>query len=689
MRSVRLVLAASLVAPVALSAQAPSAATVAPADRRLSLAMYLDFEDVQDPQLSPDGRQIVFVRRWIDKINDRWESAIWVMNADGSKPRFLVRGSNPRWSPDGTRIAYLAEGEPRGTQIFVRWMDAEGATTQITRLTESPSAIAWSPDSRWIAFRAVVPKKLGSEWPASLPGRPEGARWTDPPRVIERLIWRRDRLGYLPEGYYHLFVVPAEGGTPRQVTSGDWDHNDPAWLDNRTLVFASLRIPDAEYAWRESEIYAVDVPTGAIRQLTNRRGPDTNPTPSPDGRWIAYTGYDWNDDTYNVPVLSVLDARTGQTRTLTAQLDRAPMDLHWSSDSRTLYFALESEGTLNLYALDVSSGRLRPLTRGPWVFDVGSVGGRWLVGVRTGPQQPRDVVRVDLRSGRVEQLTRVNDDLLSGVRLGELEEIWVRSADGLRVQGWILKPPGFDPRRKYPLMLSIHGGPHAMYNVGFNFGWQEHAANGYVVLYTNPRGSTGYGKAFGNAIKNAYPGRDYDDLMAAVDSVLARGYVDERNLFVYGCSGGGVLTAWIVGHTDRFRAASANCPVTNWLSFVGTTDGVSWYRNFAKLPWEDPTEHLRRSPLMYVGNVKTPTMIMTGELDLRTPMAQSEEYYQALKLRKVPTALVRFQGEWHGTTTRPSNFLRTQLYLRSWFERFMTPDLRAQLQRERTAGSDR
>lgn len=686
MRSVRLALAAAVAGPMVLAAQ-PAASP--PAERRLSLAMYLDFEDVQDPQLSPDGRQIVFVRRWIDKLNDRWESAIWVMNADGSKPRFLTRGSSPRWSPDGTRIAYLAEGEPRGTQIFVRWMDAEGATTQITRLTESPSDLSWSPDGRWIAFRAVVPKKLGSEWPTALPGRPEGARWTDPPRVIERLEWRRDRLGYLPEGYYHLFVVPADGGTPRQVTSGDWDHNDPAWLDARTLVFTSLRVPDADYVWRESELYAVDVPTGTIRQLTNRRGPDSNPTPSPDGRWIAYLGYDWNDDTYNVPVLSVLDARTGQTRALTAQLDRTPMDLHWLPDNRTLVFALESEGTLNLYTLDVPSGRIRQLTRGPWVFDIGSAGGRWAVGVRSGPQQPRDVVRVDLRTGQVTQLTRVNDDLLAGVRLGELEEIWVRSADGLRVQGWILKPPGFDPRRKYPLMLSIHGGPHAMYNVAFNFAWQEHAANGYVVLYTNPRGSTGYGKAFGNAIKNAYPGKDYDDLMAAVDSVVARGYIDERNLFVYGCSGGGVLTAWIVGHTDRFRAASANCPVTNWLSFVGTTDGVSWYRNFAKLPWEDPSEHLRRSPLMYVGNVKTPTMIMTGELDLRTPMGQSEEYYQALKLRKVPTALVRFQGEWHGTSTRPSNFLRTQLYLRSWFERFMTPDLRAQLQRERAAAAGR
>jgi dipeptidyl aminopeptidase/acylaminoacyl peptidase len=206
-----------------------------------------------------------------------------------------------------------------------------------------------------------------------------------------------------------------------------------------------------------------------------------------------------------------------------------------------------------------------------------------------------------------------------------------------------------------------------MYNVGFNFAYQEHAANGYVVLYTNPRGSTGYGSKFGNAIKNAYPGKDYDDLMKGVDEVVARGYVDDQNMFVYGCSGGGVLTAWIVGHTNRFAAASSNCPVINWISFVGTTDGAGWYRNFEKFPWEDPTEHLRRSPLMYAGNVKTPTMLMTGVNDLRTPITQTEEFYEALKVQKVPTAMIRFNEEWHGTTSKPSNFLRTQVYLREWF----------------------
>jgi dipeptidyl aminopeptidase/acylaminoacyl peptidase len=295
------------------------------------------------------------------------------------------------------------------------------------------------------------------------------------------------------------------------------------------------------------------------------------------------------------------------------------------------------------------------------------------VGTMSTASRPTDIVAFDVRTPAPRWLTDVNGDVLAGKQLATTEEVWYTSVDGYKIQGWIVKPADFDPKKKYPLMLEIHGGPHSMYNVGFSFARQDHAANGYLILYTNPRGSTGYGSAFGNAIKNAYPGKDYDDLMAGVDTVINRGYVDRNRLYVFGCSGGGVLTSWIVGHTNRFAAASANCPVTNWLSFVGTTDGSSWYYNFAKYPWDDPSEHLKRSPLMYVGNVQTPTMLMTGVNDLRTPMGQTEEYYEALKIRKVPTAMIRFNNEWHGTSSTPSNFLRTQLYLRSWFEKYTQP----------------
>lgn len=644
---------------------------------RLTLDLYLEWEQVADPQISPDGSQIVFTRRWVDKINDRWESSIWIMNADGSRQRKLVDGSSPRWSPDGTRIAFLARGEPRGTQIFVRWMDAEGAVTQITRVDHAPSGIAWSPDGKSIAFTMLVEREP-ERWNIRLPARPEGARWVAEPKIVTWLDYRQDRVGYTDEGYRHIFVVPATGGTPRQLTDGNWNHSDPEWTPDGThILFSSLRTEDAEYAWRESEIYAVNVATREIKQLTNRRGPDGNPKVSPDGKLVAYTGYDWTDDTYITNKLYVMGIDGSNPRQLAAELDRSPEDLTWAPDNSGVYFTAQDRGTSNLYFAPLN-GPVRKVTEGTHLFSLSSVSSRGLaVGTLTSYHQPGDVVSLDLRRPqRFNQLTAVNADVLEGRKLGEVEEIWYESVDGYKIQGWIVKPPDFDPAKKYPLMLSIHGGPHAMYGVGFNFGWQEHAANGYVVLYTNPRGSSGYGSAFGNAIKNAYPSKDFDDLMIGVDTVIRRGYIDERNLFVYGCSGGGVLTAWIVGHTDRFAAASSNCPVINWLSFVGTTDSPNWYRNFAKLPWEDPSEHLRRSPLMYVGNVKTPTMLMTGEQDLRTPISQTEEFYQALKLLKVPTAMIRFKEEWHGTTSRPSNFMRTQLYLRSWFERYMTRDER-------------
>jgi dipeptidyl aminopeptidase/acylaminoacyl peptidase len=648
------------------------AAQTQPRSDRLTLDLFLDWQDVSSPQLSPDGKQIVYSRGWVDKVNDRRSSSIWIMNADGSRNRFLLNGSSPQWSPDGTRIAFVAPGEPRGAQIFVRWMDDEGAVSQITRLEKAPSAIAWSPDGKHLAFSMLVPKR--ESWPIQLPGRPEGAKWTETPRIVTALNYRRDRSGFVEEGSRHIFVVSADGGRPRQLTEGDFNHGNPEWTpDGREILFSGLRVPEAEYEWRESEIYAVDVASRQIRQLTQRRGPDNNPVVSPDGKLVAYTGYDWTTDTWRDSRLYVMNIDGSNPRVLTEELDRSPSSLVWAPDGSGIYFNVDNEGSRNLYFASLR-GQVRAVTQGKHMLNVTSLNRNGqAVGLRTSGTVPNDVVTFSLRSPQqIRRLTAVNDEPPAGRKLGEVEEIWYGSVDDFRIQGWIVKPPDFDPNKKYPLMLEIHGGPHSMYNVGFSFARQEHAANGYVILYTNPRGSTGYGSAFGNAIKNAYPGKDYDDLMNGVDEVLRRGYIDEQNMFVFGCSGGGVLTSWIVGHTDRFAAASANCPVTNWLSFVGTTDGSSWYRNFEKFPWEDPSEHLRRSPLMYVGNVKTPTMLMTGVNDLRTPMPQTEEYYQALKVLKVPTAMIRFNDEWHGTSSRPSNFLRTQLYLRSWFERYST-----------------
>jgi dipeptidyl aminopeptidase/acylaminoacyl peptidase len=664
----RLFLALTLAtAPALLAAQ------TAGVSDRLSLDLYWEYETVSDPQLSPDGSQIVYTRVWFDKVNDRRESSLWIMNADGSKNRFLVRGSNARWSPSGDRIVYTAQGDPKGSQIFVRYMDAEGATSQVTRVEESPSNVEWSPDGRSLAFTMKVEQK--NTWPIKMPKAPEGAKWVETPRIVERLDYRQDGQGFTDDGYRHLFVVPATGGTPRQLTDGDWDHNGVEWTpDGNRILFTSLRIPDADYAWRETEIYAVAVSDRTITQLTRRKGPDNNPTVSPDGRQVAYTGFDWTKDTWIDPKIWVMNIDGSNPRLVSGTWDRAPQNIQWKPDGTALYFTAQDTGSQNLYALPLSgtgAGIVTPVTTGTHMLTVGSMTKDGTVAaVKTSVHAPPDVVAFKLSAPQqMAQLTAVNEDILAGRKLGDVKEMWYTSPDGLKIQGWYITPPDFDASKKYPMQLHIHGGPHSMYGVGFNYGWQEQAANGYVILYTNPRGSTGYGSSFGNQIMRAYPSKDYDDLMAGVDELLKKGFVDQQNMFVTGCSGGGVLTAWVVGKTDRFAAASSNCPVIDWVSFVGTTDSANWYHNFEKLPWEDPSEHIRRSPLTYVGNVKTPTMLMTGVLDLRTPMPQTEQFYSALKLRKVPTAMIRFNEEWHGTGSRPSNFIRTQLYLRYWFDK--------------------
>ena len=667
-------LAALLVVPAAVQSQETASDTL------LTVSHYLDWEQVADPQVSPNGLQIVYTRRWVNKIEDRWDSGLWIVNADGSKNRFLVKGSNARWSPDGTRIAYFADGEPKGTQVFVRWIDAEGATSQVTRVSETPGNLSWSPDGRSLAFTMLV--KTETPWKISMPAAPEGAKWTPAPRVVDKLHYRRDRMGFVEQGTTQIFLVPADGGTPRQLTGGDFATSELGgfgapnydWTpDGRAIVFDGLRESDADYRYRESYLYTVDVQNGAIKQLVTKKGSWTGPVVSPDGRTVAFTGRDYGRYSYRADEIWTVGIDGTGMRALTTY-DRDPAALRWSPDGSGVFFALAEQGTSNVYFAGLHGGN-RKVTDGVQMLSLTSVA-RDLngVGIRSDASSPPDVVRFSLRAGRapVTQLTRVNADVLERIHLGSVEDFWYTSTGGTKVEGWIVKPPSFDRGKKYPLIMEIHGGPHGMYNGAFSYQLQNFAASGYVVLITNPRGSTGYGSAFGNAIERAYPSVDYDDLMAGVDTVVGRGYVDTQRMYVGGCSGGGVLSSWVIGHTTRFAAAAVRCPVIDWMSMAGETDVPLFTYGFFDAPfWEKPEQWIKQSSLAYVGNVKTPTLLMTGELDLRTPIPQTEEYYSALKMLKVPVVMLRFNGEYHGTSSKPSNFLRTQLDMRSWYQQHL------------------
>ena len=638
---------------------------------KLSLEHYKNYEWISNPSLSPNGEQILYSRSWINLVDDKRETDLWIMDKKGTTNRFFLNGSNGKWSPDGKRVAFTKYGEPNGTQIFVKYLGVEGEPTQITKLVKSPSSMEWSPDGKYIAFIMHVPSDPALK-PLDIPKRPEGATWTEGPQVIDQVDYSQDRVGFLDRGFRQLFIVPSEGGTARQITFAEFDDisGGISWLkDSETIIFSSYQREDAEYVRGHSNLYSVNINKLNINELTSRDGTESSPSVSPDGSKIAFIGSIWTKNFYQDLKMYVMNIDGTNLKCISNDLDQTPSGAFWGKNSSAVYFNVREFGQSNIYHADLK-GRVKKITSGNHMLTMNDLAGSNVVATWTDPSNPSDIVSFSMdKPNKINRLTNVNSDIFYNVEMGEVEEITYQSIDGENIQGWIVKPPNFDPNKKYPLVLRIHGGPHSMYHVGFNYNFQLHAAQEQVVLYTNPRGSTGYGYDFANAIQNNYPGYDYDDIMYGVDEVISKGYIDENRMYVYGGSGGGVLTSWIVGKTDRFAAASVNYPVTNWFSFVGTTDGAVWYYNFEKYPWEDPSEHIKRSPLMYVGNVKTPTMLMCGEEDLRTPISQTEEYYQALKMNKVPTVMIRFNDEYHGTSSKPSNFLRTHGYINAWFDK--------------------
>jgi dipeptidyl aminopeptidase/acylaminoacyl peptidase len=647
-------------------------------DEKLQLSDVFQLEYAADPQISPDGEHVVYVRTFMDIMKDRRLSNLWIVDFDGSDHRPLTSGNevhhSPRWSPDGKRLLYIS-GEEDSAQIYCRWMDT-GQTARLSRVAGAPRDIVWSPDGRYIAFSMFVASPTKTF--VSLPPKPEGAEWAKPAKVIRKLNYRSDGRGYLKDGYSHIFVLPAEGGTPRQITSGDFNHHSPHWTSGHSLVFTANRHADWEYQPRNSEIYQVEVSSRAITALTDREGPDHSPVISPDGKRIAYLGYDDRYQGYQVTRLYLMNRDGSDPKLVTGEFDRDVKEPEWSEDGKGLFFQYDDHGDTKIgfvtldgrvETLESNVGGLslgRPYSAGSYsVADNGR-----LSFTLSRPDFPADVA-AGRRGNLTIRLTHLNQDLLGHKVLATVEEMHFESSfDGRTIQGWVVKPPGFDPSKTYPLILEIHGGPFANYGDRFAAEIQLYAAAGYVVLYLNPRGSTSYGEEFGNLIHHNYPGQDYDDLMSGVDAVIAKGYVDEGQLFVTGGSGGGVLSSWIVGKTGRFAAAVVAKPVINWYSWSLTADHYAFFYKywFPGPPWEYMEHYMKRSPVSLVGNVTTPTMVLTGEVDYRTPISESEQFYQALKLRKVDTALVRLPGASHGIARRPSQLIAKVAHVLKWFE---------------------
>lgn len=652
---------------------------------------FMEMESVSSPNISPDGKLILFSRRWVDQQNDRYASNIWMCDVDGKRISELTRGSwrdsSPVWSPDGTRLAFISD-RTGTSQLHVMWLDTR-EVAQLTHLERTPSSIRWSNNGTRISFTQFVPDKE-SPLKIKLPSRPKGAKWAAPAVIVDRLSWQRDGSGYREPGYSQVYTIDSIlGGTPRQITSGDYSHSDPQWsADDKTIFVTAIRKPDAEYLRGDSEIYAVDLETLDVHPLTDREGPDRGTQVSPNGKWIVYSGYDQQNFTSHLSNLYLMNADGENKSVIATDLASSPSGVTWANDNSGVYFMVGEQGATHIYfaSVDGDVAKITDRVESLSGFSMSRKG--QVATVQSNIQQVGDLVTFSIKKpGKLKKLVDVNADVMGGVDLGQAEELWFTAPDGVKSQGWLIKPAKFEPGKKYPMLLWIHGGPWSMYSVRFNWAFQNFAAHGYAVLYCNPRGSTGYGQDFVNGIQYSYPGKDYDDLMAGVNEALQREWIDKDNLFVCGGSGGGVLTAWIVGHTDRFRAAVSMRPVINWHSFVGTTDGSSWYYQFRSFPWEDPLEYSVRSPLRYVKNVTTPTMVMTGEADLRTPMTQSEEYYRALKMLKKETLLVRMPEEYHGWR-RPSHRLMQQLYLRAWFEKHMLKAEAASKKEKQKVGND-
>ena len=668
---------ATIWAPIAKSEQTPS--------RYFSADDVFELEWVRSPEISPDGKQVVWVRSGYDRTADRAKGALWVTEvATGiSQPLITGPGSyhSPAFSPDGARLLYLA-AEGGVPELRVRWLDT-GRETSVAQLEHAPKQISWSPNGKQLAFTMFTPNN-GLDLARPTPRKPDDADWADPMRVIDDLVFRFDGRGFLEEGADQIYVVPSHGGTPLAMTDSSNGFRDPAWsIDGQTLYIVGNEADRPEMDPIESEIYALELGSGSLHAITDRDGPDRSPAIAPDGKRLAWLGYDDQRLSYQQTELYVSDREGGSPKLLTANYDYDISRISWSASGQTLFAQAAAEGQIHLIEITLK-GEVTTITSNIGGTSLGRPYGagdhavtgegpeRVIAWTQASTHRPAELaIQIDGEMPMV--VTDLNTDVLDRVALPEILELQVPSRlDGLNIEAWVAIPEGVKADNTAPLILEIHGGPFAMYANTFAAEIQRYAAEGYVTVWANPRGSTGYGEDFAKAIDQAYPGPDHEDLMSVVDAVIARGWVDPKRLFITGGSGGGVLSAYATGMTNRFAAAAVIKPVINWFTMALAGDiGIMVSRHWIRSnPWEEPQKYFDLSPIRVVGNVTTPTLVMVGEEDWRTPTWEAEQWYTALKMQNVPAAYVRVPKASHSIAARPSNLAAKVDTIMAWFERF-------------------
>ncbi len=639
-----------------------------------------ELEYASDPQISPNGEVIAYVRRSNDIMTDRTKSNVWIVDADGSNHRPLLSStanySSPRWSPDGSRLAYLSN-EDRGSQLYVRWMDT-GQTALVTNIQSSAANLSWSPDGSQIAFTMNV-EFDAKPFSIDMPAKPDGAEWSPAFEYITETRYQADGSGILEPAYSHIFVVPAEGGTPRQLTSGNFNHRSSlSWTpDGEEILFAANRNDNWALQSREADVFGIGL-NGVLRQVTDAPGVETAPVVSPNGQLIAYGKTDNEKLAYRNRYLHVMAIDGSNDRNLSADIDNSLSNWSWD-DNDGLYYQVSNRGITEVGRVSVDGGHRilasglggeslgRPYTSGSYDAEAGTV-----VVTKGTPIRPADLVLIANRSET--QLTELNEDLLAHKNLGQVQEIiYDSSIDGEEIQGWYLTPPDYEPGQSYPLILEIHGGPHSAYGPHFSAEMQRMAEAGYVVFFNNHRGSTSYGERFALLLQNKYSSEyDFADHMSGIDALIDMGIADPDRLYITGGSAGGIAAAYAIGLTDRFKAAAVAKPVVNWVSKVLTADsGIGQIANqFPGMPWENLDDYWQRSPLSLIPNMTTPTLLMTGEADRRTPISETEQMYQALKIQGVDVVMVRIPESPHGIAGRPSRLIGKVENILAWFEKY-------------------